>query len=998
MEAFVKQTELDYELADSPHENGSKRFMCTDTFRHIFDGYFCRTDFDANRPCPTCPILVDPKTGECYSDCKNLTADGQRIRIRKEELGRAPNKPRDGAPSVDCKHYYQACERLAWPPGGPSKPNGKARVIFAEVCELLLKAGSPMPDGSLVTRVQDLKELLRSEVLTGYLPAINLVLAAFERRVRQEGLALSAFETALTTTMASVCHSQTEATQFIPVGTHTFLNEILHLSSTTGFASKDKSKWTANPGIRRSLIALAWAGKIAITASGVQGGDATVRASLFKLRPEIDALFRTLDVRVKNIQDFASQSMHQRTFFPHDKRPGYDPSCGEAYFFSSSGRPLASWPNFDNVKSESPCEKCDHPDWYRTGRHSMSEGIMTLACLRSYTIRGFHFMLGHEAKADAAGGIYSYAKNSPDTVILDTPCQHAPYVNSRVGFFYLTQFVCDRFHGLKHACRRIFAANEFGHFDAVNTSFIEQYHSVQKILKSMVAGATREHATFYVSLLIDHHYNGQCDSLNIPEIRRRWPPCVSSDPPGPGTGPSPSPRPPSGPINLVEDDDDSSDGDLSDCDGAPWSSKAAVGTSNDGSTTAKTKPQLTKAKAAEAAATASRVRAQVKFSLFDRFSLPRPDLTSAEVFDVSRFSNFKMSMRVVDYLCDGHLSLPLVQWARRIGFEVVFTTDRNQWGTSCGCVAAEVSSLLARDMRPDQPLGFMETDTSNAASWEVSEAAYDWLTNRGMSGCIDYCPSYFPRGNSRTGQHVEVRAPGQRSGKMLWTPYLTDEEVFYLLERRLRNGFGDRRVDATNEVARQAYLRITVLTDTDIGALPKLSIQTAFSSFLGSISLDSIRVIVLRKAIYGSPLASGTQLTFVITCMVPSEAATKATEQFRQTGEGGLHVNGAYLIICDIRTGSKIFIEPFVSRIQDPTIHPLQVEYPNTFTQTFEKICMDLDSCREKRAPGQSKNRVIVSNTSDNDGLHWFSIAYRIEVLPPGGARLGRASGVTMAN
>jgi hypothetical protein len=36
----------------------------------------------------------------------------------------------------------------------------------------------------------------------------------------------------------------------------------------------------------------------------------------------------------------------------------------------------------------------------------MSEGSKRFACLNSYTIRGFHFMLGFECKADAAAGIY----------------------------------------------------------------------------------------------------------------------------------------------------------------------------------------------------------------------------------------------------------------------------------------------------------------------------------------------------------------------------------------------------------------------------------------------------------------------------------------------------------------------------------------------------------------------------------------------------------------
>jgi hypothetical protein len=108
---------------------------------------------------------------------------------------------------------------------------------------------------------------------------------------------------------------------------------------------------------------------------------------------------------------------------------------------------------------------------------------MSIACLGSYTMRGFHFMLGHEGKADAAAGIYCYAVKAPLSVMLDTPCQHAPYVNSRLIFFYWTQFMGDRWQRLKHTCRRVFNPAEFSRFGQTNSSFIEQYRAFKELLR-----------------------------------------------------------------------------------------------------------------------------------------------------------------------------------------------------------------------------------------------------------------------------------------------------------------------------------------------------------------------------------------------------------------------------------------------------------------------------------------------------------------------------------
>jgi len=262
------------------------------------------------------------------------------------------------------------------------------------------------------------------------------------------------------------------------------------------------------------LLTLIWASRI----ENIGGGKP------YTLRPEIFRFLSALDFRVQEIKD-AAVGMHYRIEFSPDSRPAYDPTTGEAYHFNKSGSPWASWPEFSRVKSERNCDDCTHPDLYKTGRRGMSDGDMNIGCVDSYTIRGFHFMLGHESKADAAAAVYCNVKRAPKSLILDTPCQHAPFVNSRTSFYYWTQFMADRWHRLKHTCRRVFNPDDFARFQATNTSFIEQYHSLQGIMKKMVAGATMEHASFYICLLIDFHYNRRCDDMGIPNDSplRRWP-------------------------------------------------------------------------------------------------------------------------------------------------------------------------------------------------------------------------------------------------------------------------------------------------------------------------------------------------------------------------------------------------------------------------------------------------------------------------------------------
>jgi hypothetical protein len=365
MEAYVKLVEDTYAVAGAPADvHSGIRFMGVDTFRKVFDGYYCRTDFDANRPCPTCKLLQDPETGEWFTECKNLASDGQRVRIRKKVLRTAPTEPRVGAAVVNCSEYSQACERLAWPPGGPSTANGAARVIMAEVCEVLLKSDGSSHTPALYSKLSRLRATCATPVYSGYTGAVNVLLSVYERQVNGDMTSLSEYEKALALTMASVSHSQTEANQFLPEETREFVEEVVMKSEGGGFDYSDRDRWYSGLGIRKSLVHLVWTGREKREAAA-EGGKT------FKLRVEVESLLRALRDRVDALVGYAV-GMHNRIEYAPEMRPSYDPTCGEAYFFCKSGRPFASWPHFTHVKSERHCEECRHPDWYRVGRHGMS--------------------------------------------------------------------------------------------------------------------------------------------------------------------------------------------------------------------------------------------------------------------------------------------------------------------------------------------------------------------------------------------------------------------------------------------------------------------------------------------------------------------------------------------------------------------------------------------------------------------------------------------------
>jgi len=392
--------------------------------------------------------------------------------------------------------------------GGPSTLVGKARVDLSLICAKLNRS----PGRSLEVSAPAVANI-RAVCPVGYAPAVEVVLKAFERGTLY---ILTDYEKAVVEGVQMLAHSQCEANQLVPTQMLLFLEDTVHLSKTIGFGYDDLIRWRRYLDVRKSLVFLLFAA----SESRPHIPDSVNKP--FRLNADILSLFEALAQRVKSVNEHI-QSLHERKLYDIDERPLFDPSQGQAYFFTSSGRSVASWPELKNDGRAESCESCDHPDWYKIAGSKMGEGILSVACLDSYTLRGFHFMLGHECKADAAAAVYCYSMEPPDSLTLDTPCQHSPYCNSRLNFYCSTfLFMGDRWHRLKHTCRKIFNPDDFRRFEQKKLSFIEQWHSLQMILKKMVAGATIEHAAFYACLLHDFHYNKRCDELGVVEERRHW--------------------------------------------------------------------------------------------------------------------------------------------------------------------------------------------------------------------------------------------------------------------------------------------------------------------------------------------------------------------------------------------------------------------------------------------------------------------------------------------
>ena len=160
----------------------------------------------------------------------------------------------------------------------------------------------------------------------------------------------------------------------------------------------------------------------------------------------------------------------------------------------------------------------------RLAPKGMSEGVLTFMCLRSGVVIGNTFLTGAEGCKDAGSALYSYHPlTGLLSVVCDTPCMHATYMNTRAGRdFDFIKWVGDRFHLPAHKCSAIYDPQEYAWYDHVNTSMIEQWHAIMQTLTRSVRGTSLPHAMLLLQTLQDDHYLYQCAKNKYPESAQVW--------------------------------------------------------------------------------------------------------------------------------------------------------------------------------------------------------------------------------------------------------------------------------------------------------------------------------------------------------------------------------------------------------------------------------------------------------------------------------------------
>ena len=298
-----------------------------DTLRETFFGYYCIAGVESNRPCPsaTCPIFELP-SGEKVQHCPDLQYDAQRMRIRKKELRTAPTTVFAEAPTIDCRNFTRACERLFWP-GGPSTHTGALREILGAVCRVTLHTLSAAEQSSQVNKASAEKVThLRASCPAGYASAVEIVLSAFERKLTAiatgSQLVLTSMEKCVAELFEAISCNQCEAVQYLNPETAEIVREVLSLSATTGFSFLDTQRWRKEPGMRNSIVDLIVVSR--------QERDPANAIKPFTLNASVHSLLQTLSERVRDIH-YAASSMPDTPILPDADRPVYDPlSAGTA--------------------------------------------------------------------------------------------------------------------------------------------------------------------------------------------------------------------------------------------------------------------------------------------------------------------------------------------------------------------------------------------------------------------------------------------------------------------------------------------------------------------------------------------------------------------------------------------------------------------------------------------------------------------------------------------
>jgi len=302
---------------------------------------------------------------------------------------------------------------------------------------------------------------------------------------------------------------QCEATQWLIASDRVFLRRFLDSYVASGGFTHRNLHDLKISAARKSLARLIDAARY----DGITGG--------LWMHPAAHSLLEAMVLRAEAVH--AAAASRPGRGVPEISRPPYNPASGQAYHFTQKGERLYRWPKWKNLKSEAK-SSCRKPDWMRISPNGMSEGVLTFMCLRSGVVIGTTFLTGHEGCKDAGSALYSYHPlRKLRSVVCDTPCMHATYMNTRCGRdFDGIKWTGDRFHIGAHKCFYTYDPSEYAWYNHLNTSMIEQWHATMRILAGSVRGSTLPRAMLLLQTLQDDHYMSRCSKMKYPEANWTW--------------------------------------------------------------------------------------------------------------------------------------------------------------------------------------------------------------------------------------------------------------------------------------------------------------------------------------------------------------------------------------------------------------------------------------------------------------------------------------------
>ena len=193
---------------------------------------------------------------------------------------------------------------------------------------------------------------------------------------------------------------------------------------------------------------------------------------------------------------------------PNNIKSYNPPRDGRAYYFTKEGNQLRAPRAFtidkDDTKTEDEavCKKS-----YPTVTKKGSTYLFLWFCPCHGHCYGFHIIPKAEGRKDAANSLYMFLKEAPTSVFYDFACSLEEYCRNREsGYFELTSFFHDIFHGYTHKCSKTFKSNRLQGFSGANTSICEQLNSFLQCVKTSAKLMTQEHFCFFLQFFI-HQWN-----------------------------------------------------------------------------------------------------------------------------------------------------------------------------------------------------------------------------------------------------------------------------------------------------------------------------------------------------------------------------------------------------------------------------------------------------------------------------------------------------------